>query len=174
VSRTGLYTTQLELYRCGVAQGQGLDVRADPAARSRQARIDADGRRFVRPVAGAITQFLQGAHTGVDIAAPYGSPVVATDAGTVSDVGWRGPGGLAVCVYQDWGLETCAYHLSSTYVDVGERVVAGQSIAAIGSSGESTGPHVHWEARTNGALVDPLTYAPVVTKPVIGGATGSP
>ena len=82
--------------------------------------------------------------------------------------------GLAVCVYQDWGLETCAYHLSSTYVEVGERVVAGQAIAAIGLTGETTGPHVHWEARTNGALVDPLTYAPAVAKPVVGGPTGSP
>jgi murein DD-endopeptidase MepM/ murein hydrolase activator NlpD len=77
-------------------------------------------------------------------------------------------------VYQDWGLETCAYHLSATNVEVGERVVAGEQIAAIGMSGVTTGPHVHWEARTNGALVDPLTYAPPVTKPVVGGATGSP
>ena len=126
------------------------------------------------PTDGVITQLFSPAHTGVDIAAPYGSPVVASDAGTVSDVGWRGPGGLAVCVYQDWGLETCDYHLSATYVDVGERVVAGQRVAAIGTSGVTSGPHVHWEARTNGALVDPLTYAPPVTKPVVGGATGSP
>jgi murein DD-endopeptidase MepM/ murein hydrolase activator NlpD len=70
----------------------------------------------------------------VDIAAPYGSPIVATDAGTVSQVGWRGDGGLAVCIRHDWGLETCAYHAAVTYVEVGERVVAGQRIAEIGTT----------------------------------------
>jgi murein DD-endopeptidase MepM/ murein hydrolase activator NlpD len=127
------------------------------------------------PTQGVITQLFSPAHSGVDIAAPYGSPVVATDAGTVSAVGHRGPGGLAVCVYHDWGLETCAYHNSEVLVEVGERVADGQRIASIGLSGVTTGPHVHWEARTNGVLVDPMTYAPA-TKAVIrvGGATGSP
>ena len=69
----------------------------------------------------------------------------------------------------------CDYHLSATNVELGERVVAGQPIASVGSSGVSTGPHVHWEARTNGVLVDPMTYAPtMVTTPRVGGATGSP
>lgn len=127
------------------------------------------------PAEGVITQLFSGGHSGVDIAAPYGSPVVATGAGTVSAVGHRGPGGLAVCVYHDWGLETCAYHNSEVFVEVGERVVDGQRIAAIGLTGVTSGPHVHWEARTNGVLVDPMTYAPA-TKAVIrvGGATGSP
>lgn len=127
------------------------------------------------PTQGIVTQLFRPGHTGVDIAAPHGSPIVATDAGTVTFVGWRGPGGLAVCVHHDWGLETCAYHASSTYVEAGERVVAGQAIAAVGSTGLSTGAHVHWEARTNGVLVDPMTYAPAVTAaPKVGGATGSP
>jgi murein DD-endopeptidase MepM/ murein hydrolase activator NlpD len=127
------------------------------------------------PTQGVITQMFSSGHSGVDIAAPYGSPVVATDAGTVSAVGHRGPGGLAVCVYHDWGLETCAYHNSEVFVEVGERVADGQRIASIGLTGVTTGPHVHWEARTNGVLVDPMTYAPA-TKAVIrvGGATGSP
>ena len=127
------------------------------------------------PTQGVITQLFSPGHSGVDIAAPYGSPVVATDAGTVSAVGYRGPGGLAVCVYHDWGLETCAYHNAETFVEVGERVADGQRIASIGLTGVTSGPHVHWEARTNGVLVDPMTYAPA-TKAVIrvGGATGSP
>lgn len=127
------------------------------------------------PTAGVITQLFTGGHSGVDIAAPYGSPVVATDAGTVSWVGHRGPGGLAVCVYHDWGLETCAYHNSEVFVEVHERVADGQRIAAIGLTGVTSGPHVHWEARTNGVLVDPMTYAPT-TKAImrVGGATGSP
>lgn len=127
------------------------------------------------PADGVITQLFAPGHTGVDIAAPYGTPIVASDAGTVTSVGWRGPGGLAVCVHHDWGLETCAYHASQVLVEVGERVVAGQPIASIGSTGVSTGPHVHWEARTNGVLVDPMTYAPRTTTAIrVGGATGSP
>lgn len=127
------------------------------------------------PADGVITQLFRSGHTGIDIAAPYGSPIVASDAGTVTHVGWRGPGGLAVCLHHDWGLETCAYHAATVIVEVGERVAAGQQIATVGSTGVSSGAHVHWEARTNGVLVDPLTYAPSTTAMLrVGGATGSP
>jgi len=127
------------------------------------------------PTEGIVTQLFSQIHTGIDIAAPYGSAVVASDSGTVTEVGWRGPGGLSVCVLLDWGLEVCDYHLSATQVELGERVVVGQRIASVGSSGVSTGPHVHWEARTNGVLVDPMTYAPMgPTVLRVGGATGSP
>lgn len=127
------------------------------------------------PADGVITQLFRSGHTGIDIAAQHGTPIVASDAGTVTSVGWRGPGGLAVCVHHDWGLETCAYHAATVTVEVGERVVAGQQIATIGSTGMSTGAHVHWEARTNGVLVDPLTYAPTTKATIrVGGATGSP
>jgi murein DD-endopeptidase MepM/ murein hydrolase activator NlpD len=127
------------------------------------------------PTDGIVTQLFSAVHTGIDIAAPYGSPVVASDAGTVTEVGWRGSGGLSVCILIDWGLEVCDYHLSATNVELGERVLAGERIASVGSSGVSTGPHVHWEARTNGVLVDPMTYAPTNSRIVrVGGATGSP
>jgi murein DD-endopeptidase MepM/ murein hydrolase activator NlpD len=127
------------------------------------------------PTQGIVTQLFGGAHTGIDIAAPYGSAVVASDSGTVTGVGWRGSGGLSVCILVDWGLEVCDYHLSATNVELGERVIAGQRIASVGSTGVSTGPHVHWEARTNGVLVDPMTYAPAGASVVrVGGATGSP
>ena len=127
------------------------------------------------PTDGIITQLFSQVHTGVDVAAPYGAPVVASDSGTVTEVGWRGPGGLSVCVLLDWGLEICDYHLSGTNVELGERVVAGERIASVGSSGVSTGAHVHWEARTNGVLVDPMTYAPAGPTVVrVGGATGQP
>jgi murein DD-endopeptidase MepM/ murein hydrolase activator NlpD len=126
------------------------------------------------PTDGVVTQLFRAGHTGVDIAAPHGSPIVASDAGTVTAVGWRGPGGLAVCVHHDWGLETCAYHAAAVHVEVGERVMAGQRIASVGSSGVSSGSHVHWEARTNGVLVDPMTYAPqAAIRMNVGGATGS-
>jgi murein DD-endopeptidase MepM/ murein hydrolase activator NlpD len=127
------------------------------------------------PTQGIVTQLFHGGHSGIDIAAPYGSAVVASDSGTITGVGWRGSGGLSVCLLLDWGLEVCNYHLSGTNVELGERVTAGQRIASVGSTGVSTGPHVHWEARTNGVLVDPMTYAPAGATVVrVGGATGAP
>ena len=156
VSRSGLYATQLELYRCGVPGGSGTDLRADPAARSRLARIAEDPRHFVRPVAGAITQFLQGAHTGVDIAAPFGSIIVAADDGVVDAAGWVQVGGRRVCVQHAEGLESCYYHTSAALVSLGDHVSRGQPIALVGMTGVTTGPHVHWEVKRNGRIVDPL------------------
>ena len=158
VSRTGLYETQLEIYRCGVASGQGVDLRADPASRSRLARIDDASRRFVRPVAGAVSQFLQGSHTGVDIAAPFGSIIVAADEGVVDTAGWVQVGGRRVCVQHAEGIESCYYHTSAALVTVGERVARGQPIALVGMTGATTGPHVHWEVKENGRIIDPLSH----------------
>lgn len=110
------------------------------------------------PVDGVITQRYSFYHRGVDIAAPYGSPIRTADEGTVTARGTVPVGGLHVCVRHDWGLETCYYHASAVHVEVGERVLVGQAIASIGMTGLTTGPHVHWEARTHGALVDPLEY----------------
>lgn len=115
--------------------------------------------RLSIPVYGYISQRFHRGHPGIDIAAPTGTPIMASDDGTVTASGWHeGTGGLHVCVRHDWGLETCYHHNSALLVEVGERVLAGQPIARVGSTGHSTGPHVHWEARTNGALVDPLTW----------------
>jgi len=158
VSRTGLYETQLELYRCGVASGQGVDLRADPAARSRMGRIADASRRFVRPVAGAVSQFFQGRHTGIDIAAPYGSIIVAADDGVVDAAGWVQVGGRRVCVQHAEGFESCYYHTSAALVSIGDRVARGQPIALIGMTGATTGPHVHWEVKENGRVVDPLSH----------------
>ena len=158
VSRTGLYETQLELYRCGVASGQGTDLRADPASRSRLGRIEEASRRFVRPVAGAVSQFLQGSHTGIDIAAPFGSIIVAADDGVVDAAGWVQVGGRRVCVQHAEGIESCYYHTSAALVSIGERVARGQPIALIGMTGATTGPHVHWEVKENERIIDPLSH----------------
>jgi murein DD-endopeptidase MepM/ murein hydrolase activator NlpD len=158
VSRTGLYETQLELYRCGLASGQGVDLRADPASRSRLGRIEGASRRFVRPVAGAVSQFLQGSHTGIDIAAPFGSIIVAGDDGVVDAAGWVQVGGRRVCVQHAEGFESCYYHTAAALVSVGEHVARGQPIALIGMTGATTGPHVHWEVKENGRIVDPLAH----------------
>jgi lysostaphin len=67
-------------------------------------------------------------------------------------------GGLRVCVQHSGGLETCYYHASAVYVTPGQTVARGQLIAAIGLTGVTTGPHVHWELKVNGVLQNPLAY----------------
>lgn len=157
VSRTTPEKTQLELYRCGVAIHTAAALpRADTASRSRLQRIASDGHRFVRPVAGMIVQFLQGRHTGVDVAAPFGSLIFAAEDGVVNAVGWVPVGGRRVCVMHDDGLESCAYHTSLSLVAVGDRVVQGQPVGLVGLTGQTEGPHVHWEVRRDGAFVNPL------------------
>jgi murein DD-endopeptidase MepM/ murein hydrolase activator NlpD len=157
VARSGLYETTLEVYRCG-SRITLVPSRADPVSRARQQRIDSDTRRFVRPVIGYFSQFLQGAHTGIDIAAPFGSIITADDEGEVTYVGWRPVGGRAVCVLHGEGLESCAYHTSQALVRVGQRVARGEPIALIGMTGLTSGPHVHWEVKQGGLIVDPLKH----------------
>jgi len=153
VSRTGRDTTRLEVYRCG---GTPDGARVDADAAARRARIEASGGRLVRPTSGEISQFLQGSHTGIDVATPIGEIVTADDDGTVTFVEWVAVGGDRVCVQHAGGLESCFYHTSAPLVTVGERVVRGQPVALIGMTGVTTGPHTHWETKLQGRIVDPL------------------
>jgi murein DD-endopeptidase MepM/ murein hydrolase activator NlpD len=125
---------------------------AAPAARG-------TGGYLAWPVAGYISQYMWGAHTGVDIAAPYGSGLAASVSGVISQNGWVPVGGLHLCV-SNGNLEECYYHLSAAYYGVGTAVAAGQIIAAIGLTGVTTGPHVHWETKIDGRLVNPLAVLP--------------
>ena len=155
VSRTGTQTTRLEVYRCHGAADEPRDV-GDSEARHQ--RIDAGPGRLVRPAAGEITQFVQGSHTGIDVAAPFGSLITADDDGVVTYVEWVDVGGDRVCVRHAGALESCVYHTSLPLVAVGDRVVRGQPIALIGMTGVTTGPHTHWEVKLAGRIVDPLTF----------------
>lgn len=107
------------------------------------------------PVAGVITQYMSAWHTGVDIAAPYGSSIVAVRGGVVSKAGWVPVGGLSVCV-RSGAVENCYYHTGAVFVGVGQAVEVGQPVASIGMTGVTTGPHVHWETKVNGVFVNPL------------------
>jgi murein DD-endopeptidase MepM/ murein hydrolase activator NlpD len=122
-----------------------------PAARS--------GGYLAWPVNGVITQYMWAGHTGVDIAAPFGTGLAASVSGVISQNGWVAVGGLHICI-QSGSLEECYYHLSAAYFPVGTPVTAGQIVAAIGLTGVTTGPHVHWETKVNGQLVNPLTVQP--------------
>jgi murein DD-endopeptidase MepM/ murein hydrolase activator NlpD len=111
------------------------------------------------PVAGYLTQRYWAGHLGVDIAAPYGTGLAASINGAITQNGWVAVGGLHICV-RGGNLEECYYHLSAAYVPVGTTVTKGQIVAAIGLTGVTTGPHVHWETRLDGKIVDPLSVQP--------------
>jgi murein DD-endopeptidase MepM/ murein hydrolase activator NlpD len=94
-------------------------------------------------------------HSGVDVAAPWGAPVVAAWDGTVIYAGWFGGYGKIVILDHGEGLSTLYAHLSAILTRPGERVRRGEVIGRVGSTGYSTGPHVHFEIRVNGQPVDP-------------------
>jgi murein DD-endopeptidase MepM/ murein hydrolase activator NlpD len=97
-------------------------------------------------------------HEGIDIICATGTPVRASAAGTVIHAGWLGGYGNLVVVDHGGGLSTAYAHNSSFATSVGQPVAAGQVIAYAGSTGNSSGPHVHFEVRVNGNAVDPLGY----------------
>ena len=158
-------------------------ARIDALVTRLQAQYDAQARalgggtgRFGWPERGPITQpfgctaFLgepydpncptRHTHTGIDIAASYGTPIAAADTGIVSYVnwGWGGGYGNYVLITHGNGYATLYAHLSAINVSVDQAVQRGQTIGAEGSTGYSTGPHLHFEIRLNGAYQNPLSY----------------
>ena len=117
---------------------------------------------FVWPVHGVLTSGFGWRwgrmHEGVDIAVSNGTPVVAAKAGVVIVAGWMGGYGNLVVVDHGGGVATAYGHNTSVTVGVGQHVEQGQLIAYSGSTGHSTGPHVHFEVRINGSAVDPMGY----------------
>ena len=97
-------------------------------------------------------------HSGLDIGADYGDSVVAADSGTVIYSDWQGGYGKTVMIDHGGGLVTLYAHNSELAVYVGQNVSKGQLIAYAGSTGYSTGPHVHFEVRVNGSTTNPLDY----------------
>lgn len=115
---------------------------------------------LVWPVpAGGISQYYHAAHLALDIAASYGSSVVAAQGGTVTSAGWRNNGGgLVISIDHGNGMTTVYNHLGSIWVSPGQYVGAGQGIAGIGCTGTCTGPHTHFEVIVNGVIDNPLRY----------------
>ena len=125
---------------------------------------------FRWPISGRITSYFGGRsspggigstnHQGIDIAGSYGIPVYAADGGTVTYAGWMGGYGYLVQIDHGNGYVTRYGHNSSLTVSVGEHVYKGQQIARVGSTGNSTGNHCHFEVRYNGVARNPLNYLP--------------
>ena len=107
---------------------------------------------------GANSRIRKSTHTGLDIAATKGTPIKVVAAGTVIAASYDGSYGNLVKVDHGNGVETWYAHTSKMYVKVGEQVEAGDVIAAVGSTGNSTGPHLHLEIRVNGEHVNPQNY----------------
>ena len=119
----------------------------------------------VKPVSGIITSRFGNresirsyGHTGLDIAAPAGTPIKAAAGGTVTFAGYSGGYGYVVKLDNGNGVETYYGHCSKLYVSAGDTVEAGEQIAAVGSTGNSTGNHLHFEIRLDGKQVNPQTY----------------
>ncbi|MDX3490300.1 M23 family metallopeptidase [Streptomyces sp. ID05-18] len=151
------------------AEARAKEVREEKARAARaaeRARLNA----FHLPVAGShVTTgyntggalWSSGSHSGVDFQAASGSSVVAVGAGTVVEAGWGGAYGNNIVLRMTDGTYTQYGHLSSIGVSVGQSVSSGQQIGLSGSTGNSTGPHLHFEARTTpdyGSDMDPVGY----------------
>jgi murein DD-endopeptidase MepM/ murein hydrolase activator NlpD len=117
------------------------------------------GGKLNWPVRGTITQYYSWRHTAIDIANHLGTPIYAAEAGTVETAGWNSGGyGYQIVIDHGGGLKTRYAHLSKFVVSVGDQVARGQNIALMGSTGHSTGPHLHFEVMINGIRYNPLSY----------------
>lgn len=119
----------------------------------------------VKPVSGHITSRFGAVesvrdhvHKGIDIGAPNGTPILAAADGKVTHAGWMGGYGNLVIISHGNGVQTYYGHCSKIYVSVGTQVSAGAKIAAVGTTGNSTGNHLHFEIRGNGEQVNPQRY----------------
>ena len=123
------------------------------------------GRR--NPFGGSGYEF----HTGQDIEAPWGAPVVAGASGQVSFVGWQNGYGQLVVVDHGGGLTTRYGHLSEIDVELGQSVGRAQLLGKVGSTGRSTGPHLHYEVRINDQPVDPRQYLLLNNNSTVAGTS---
>ncbi len=151
------------------------DIKAAQAA-AEKAAASSDGNggggsgsgQFYRPIPGAITSafgyrmhpifHVRKMHTGVDMHGGMGTPIHAVAAGTVVSAGTRGGYGKCVVISHGGNLSTLYAHQSTILVSVGQKVTRGQVIGEVGSTGYSTGPHLHFEVRVGGSPVNPTTY----------------
>ncbi|MFG2485017.1 M23 family metallopeptidase [Streptomyces virginiae] len=142
---------------------------SDRSARSEHGAAGASAAGFVAPVIGGIntpykasgSMWAGGTHSGVDFGATFGTSVKAVSAGTVVSAGWAGSYGNQVILQHADGHFSQYGHMSQLSVSAGQTVTVGQEVGLVGSTGNSTGPHLHFEIRTTqdyGSDIDPLAY----------------
>jgi murein DD-endopeptidase MepM/ murein hydrolase activator NlpD len=124
--------------------------------------VGGGGGRLVWPLHGVVTQefghHAGGFHPGIDIAAGYGAPIRAAGSGAVIYAGWESGYGNYTCISHGGGIATCYAHQSAIDVHVGQSVAQGQVIGAEGNTGDSTGPHLHFEVRVNNVPNNPRSF----------------
>lgn len=163
-------TTSLEVAKSTIEEKVEQKAEEVQKQKEEQERLDKmpsiNGIKLaVQPVSGVITsrygvssRIRKSTHTGLDIAASTGTPIKVIADGTVTCASYQGSYGKLVKIDHGNGLETWYGHTSKMYVSVGQKVTAGDVIAAVGSTGNSTGPHLHLEIRINGKHVNPQNY----------------
>ena len=161
-TREGYLSEVQALEAESAALGARIQAAQSAAAQSATSQSAPSSAGLIWPVNGPVTSGFGmrwgRMHTGIDIAVPTGTPVHAAAAGTVLYAGWMSGYGNLVAIDHGGGLATAYAHNSSLLVAVGQHVAQGQVISSSGSTGHSTGPHVHFEVRVNGVPVDPLQY----------------
>ncbi|MBQ7089973.1 MAG: peptidoglycan DD-metalloendopeptidase family protein [Clostridia bacterium] len=119
---------------------------------------------YIRPISGGYIScgwYGYSGHRAIDFSyrsGAYGKPIYATAGGTVISAGWRGGYGNMIMIQHSNGVVSCYAHMSAFTVRAGQKVSQGQQIGKIGSTGNSTGPHLHFEIRVNGRQVNPMNY----------------
>ena len=168
----GLTGTSRPFPKSTVAKPAPSDPATPPRVPARASRDRASGTEklagiqdrlsFARPSLGQLTSGYGRRwgrlHAGIDLAAAMGSPVRAVMAGTVQSSGTEGGYGRAIRLLHADGTVTVYGHMSALLVSRGERVVAGEQIGREGSTGQSTGPHLHFEVRINGSPINPIPW----------------
>lgn len=163
-------TTEVEVAKTSITEKVNQKVQELQEQKEEQKRLDSipdiNGIKLaVQPISGTITsrygvssRIRKSTHTGLDIAASSGTPIKVMAEGTVTCASYQGSYGNLVKIDHGNGVETWYGHTSKMYVKVGQKVNAGDVIAAVGSTGNSTGPHLHLEIRLNGNHVNPQKY----------------
>lgn len=158
------------LQRIGQLEKESADIAAELRRRQAGQKVTPTGRGVLgyptpRPVVTSTFGYRvhpiygdRRLHAGVDFRAPTGTPILAAGAGTVVFAGWKSGYGNTVVIDHGGQIATLYGHNSALSVRVGQRVARGQTIAAAGSTGNSTGPHCHFEVRVGGTPVDPMRY----------------
>ncbi|NLW91833.1 MAG: M23 family metallopeptidase [Syntrophomonadaceae bacterium] len=166
----GVSVEQIQELNPGVKPNRlriGQTLTLPPSNSQKKLPVNVSSRGVARlilnwPLLGKITSYFgwrQSAyHYGLDIAGETGDPILAAAGGVVSFRGWKGNYGRAVILDHPDGRQTLYGHMQRILVDTGEQVERGETIGQVGSTGRSTGPHLHFEIRQDGTCMNPLNY----------------